>query len=240
LSFLVLNGCGLQDAKSVRATKEFYFTHINIPVDIELDNHEVLEIAERTLSIKFAKIDRELTSLARALDGVLDPTRQEQVAGLLNTFPWLSNAYVLDENARILGAIPAIASASVDFSYLSGKEIEPRELYAHVIANDGNAIFLLARPYIQSGTLVGYLGVSFDPRSLLPFVGDASNVFMRTVDDVLWVGDAEAQNTLLAGIDWTQVIDKDSLGKISKQGRTAIWFTRYYANMPLIFGVVGP
>ena len=236
VNFLVLGGCGIQDAKSVRATKDFYFTHINSPVELDLDHSTNFKSAERALSIRFAKLDRELTSLARTMDGILDPTKQPAVAGLLETFPWLSNAYVLDADALIMGAIPSVASASVEFSYLNGKERKPRELYAHAIKDGESTIFLLARPYVQSGKLVGYLAVSFDPRALLPLVGDASNVFILTLGNVLWADDSYVSNPGFAGTDWAEMIDKRSSGSISSQGRTATWIARYYANTSLIFG----
>lgn len=238
VSVLMLGACGLQDAKSVRSTKEFYFTHVNRPAIIKLDTIENLNGNERVLAMKFAKLDRELTSLTRAMDSVLDPTKQEEVATLLNDFPWLANIYVLDAETDILGAIPATAPAVISFSYLIDQEIKPRELYSDILSTENGSIFLIARPYIQSGTLVGYLAVSFDPRVLLPFVGDASNIFIRTPEDILWSGDLYLPDTPLADIDWVKTIDQDSSGSFSKQGTDAAWFVRYYAHLPMIFGIV--
>ena len=240
VSFFILGACGIRDHSTVQASKDFYFTHVNRPVELNLEHSEKLKDSERALSLKFAKLDRELTSLARVMDGILDPTNQAAVGALVNQFPWVSNAYVLDADNAILGAIPSVAPGTVNFDYLSEKEILARELYGHVLVSGDNTLILLARPYIQSGNLVGYLAVSFDSKALLPLVGDASHVFMRTIDDVLWTGDTYLSETPAAGTDWKTTLDKKSSGSFSSNGQTATWFTRYFAGLSFIFGLIEP
>lgn len=232
-------GCGgIRDSKPVKSVKSFYNTYLNKPVVFEYKDIDSLKGIEREFAVRFARLDSELTSLERAMDSVLDPSRQEALINLLNQFPWVSNTFVVDPNEYILGAIPESAPAIIDFTYLEEKEVTSRELYATVLESEAGSLLLTARPYVHSEILMGYLGVSFDPRNLLPFVGDPSQVFILTPDVVLWSGNYILSSTPLEGIDWNSKIDHHSYGTVTSGDFKAFWLVRYFAGLPLIFGVI--
>ncbi len=230
-SILVTGACSVRDTKSVRATQDFYFTYINRPAELDLEDARTLKEIEKMLSLRFALFDKELTSLARSLDAILNPTDVQAVSSLIDTYPWISNCYILNPKAEIGGSIPPQYMDGMDFSYLNSiTDLKSRELYANILTINDQKIFLLARPYLINGELAGYLAINFDIHSLLPLVGDASNAFIRTVTDVLYSGNASAS---LVNTDWKMEIDKDSLGVDNNHA----WIVRYYANMPLIYGI---
>ncbi len=237
---MLLSACGdIRDSKTVRASEDFYFTYINRPKVMHLEDADTLKHWEENLSTRFVLLDKELTELTRSMDSILDPSNPNTVAALLQTYPWLSNAMVLDNTGLIMAAIPASVPAFVDFSYLNSiEDIKSRDVYGSVVSYENQNYMLVARPYVRNGTLIGYLAVTFDPRALLPLIGDAGSTFISTIDTVLWSGDIYLPDTPIGAESWQQRIDKESFGVLDFGGQKAAWVVRYYANMPLIYGAV--
>lgn len=233
-----LSACGSKEKSTFQNTKDFYFTHINKPSIIDLNAPQKRARIGDLFANRFNSLDTSLTALERSLEGFSNINDAEQAAKLLQRYPWLSNVLVLNDEAKILGAIPPTATKPLNFDYLKAIKPETRKLYAHMLESPAGTEILIARPFIQGDTLIGYIAVAFDMRSLLPMVGDPKNVIIATPDTVLWSGDHLYSETLLGPVDWHKKINEESYGKILDDENIALWLVRYFADTTFIFGLV--
>ena len=185
---LACSACSsLTDSRTFKDTRRFYYTHINKPAVVDYTVAEISPIDSR-LTQTFAGLDKELTKLERELDSILDIGNAQAITGLFSKFPWISHIYALSPYGEVLGAIPSYVPDYAQFDYIAEKEVKSREIYADIRENAvGNEIVLL-RPYLMSGEIQAFLAVSFDPKSLLPYVGDPSNVVFLAENTVFGWG----------------------------------------------------
>ncbi len=236
---LMVSACNIRDTETGRATHDFYFGYINTPTELNLNDADKLKAMETKLSNKFALLDKELSDLARTLESISDPTNRQVVTDMLNRFPWISNAFVINAGAEIAGALPPRVPVYIDFSYLNlYEEIKARELYGNILSDQDHKTFLVARPYIRNGDLIGYLAVSFEVEALLPLIGDSSNVFIKTPEEILFSGNNFNVVQQITNDQWNKQIDLRSIGHRALDNEHAAWVVRYYAKLPLIFGIV--
>ena len=229
----------ITDSPTYKDTKRFYFKHVNKPAVVDFqDVAEVGEMEEK-ITVSFARLDSELTNLLREMDSILDISNQVAVTNLFTKFPWISHIYALDPYGDVQGAIPSFIPEYIDFSFIDDREVKTREIYANIqeIPGGGHEILVL-RPYMQSGELLGYLAVSFDPKVLLPFVGDASNVLLLGVNQVLWTGNHLYSETPFDLKDWQAEINSKSFGHVENDKYKGAWLVRYLGGATLIYGVI--
>lgn len=205
-----------------------------------VDFTDIAEVGhiEEQLTNSFVRLDTELTNLQREMDSILDMSNQVAVTNLFTQFPWISHIYALDSYGDVQGAIPSFVPEYIDFSFIDTKEIKTREIYAHIQETPNGHEILVLRPYMQSGEILGYLAVSFDPKALLPFVGDASNVVFLGVNEVLWTGNYLYTETPFDLEDWQKEINNKSFGHVQNEKLTGAWLVRYFGGIPLIYGVM--
>lgn len=228
----------ITDSTTYKDSRRFYFKHINKPAVVDFNDIAEVEKMEEQLTVSFARLDTELTNLQREMDSILDMSNQVAVTNLFTQFPWISHIYALDAYGDVQGAIPSFVPEYIDFSFIDEREIKTREIYAHIQETpNGNEIMVL-RPYMQSGEILGYLAVSFDPKALLPFVGDASNIVFLGVNNVLWTGNYLYNETPFNLEDWQKEIDNKSFGYVENDTLKGAWLVRYFGGIPLIYGVM--
>ncbi len=228
----------ITDSTTYKDSRRFYFKHINKPAVVDFNDIAEVEKMEEQLTVSFARLDTELTNLQREMDSILDMSNQVAVTNLFTQFPWISHIYALDAYGDVQGAIPSFVPEYIDFSFIDEREIKTREIYAHIQETpNGNEIMVL-RPYMQSGEILGYLAVSFDPKALLPFVGDASNIVFLGVNNVLWTGNYLYNETPFNLEDWQKEINNKSFGYVENDTLKGAWLVRYFGGIPLIYGVM--
>lgn len=239
MAFL-LGACGIQATKPYKASKDFYYTHINRPLIVDLELEENIEESERRLAERFVLLDKELSKLPRILDSILDPSDIQKTSTILQSLPWISNVCLLNSDTQIVAAMPESTFKAIDYSFLSEKEIKNRAFYTHILEDPRGPEVLAARPYMFNDELQGYLAANFDMRSLLPYVNDPSHVIIMTLDTLLWTGDYLYEDTPFADVNWHEEIKNSSFGAIENSSMSAEWVAHYYGDLVFIFGIVKP
>lgn len=226
----------LTDSQTFKDTRRFYYAHINKPAVVDYTVAEISP-ADSRLTQTFAGLDKELTKLERELDSILDIGNAQAITNLFSKFPWISHIYALSPYGEVLGAIPSYVPDYAQFDYIAEKEVKSREIYADIRENAvGNEIVLL-RPYLMSGEIQAFLAVSFDPKSLLPYVGDPSNVIFLAESTVFWMGDHSYEDTPFA-LEWEKELKSKSYDIVSNDRYEGAWIVRYYGGLRLIYGVI--
>ena len=165
---ILCSGClAITDSQTYKDTKKFYYTYVNKPAVVDYTVAEISPIDSR-LTKTFAKMDKELTQLERALDGILDITNVQAITNLFSQFSWISHVYALSPEGEVLGAIPSYVPDNANFAYIQDREIKAREILAEIQENPLGYEIVLFRPYMMSGEIQAFLAVTFDPKSLLP------------------------------------------------------------------------
>lgn len=226
----------ITDSETYKDTRRFYYTHINKPAVVDYTVAEISPIDSR-LTKTFATLDRELTKLERALDGILDITNVQAITDLFSQFSWLSHLYALSPEGEVLGAIPSYVPDNVDFTYIQDKEIKAREIIAEIQENALGYEIVLFRPYMMSGEVKAFLAVTFDPKSLLAFVGDPSHVMFLSEKAPFWTGDFYYDDTPFA-LDWEKELKSKSYDTVSNDTYEGAWIVRYYGGQRLVYGVM--
>ena len=210
LAFLCFGCSAITDSQTYKDTKRFYYTHINKPAEVDFSVAEISPVDSR-LTKTFAVLDKELTKLERALDGILDLGNAQAITDLFSQFPWISHIYALSPEGEIMGA-----------------EIQENPVGYEII---------LFRPYMLSGEIKAFLAVSFDPKSLLPFVGDPSHVFFLSEKAPFWTGDFYYDDTPFA-LDWEKELKSKSYDTVSNDQYEGAWIVRNYGGQRLVYGVL--
>ena len=236
LAFLCFGCSAITDSQTYKDTKRFYYTHINKPAEVDFSVAEISPVDSR-LTKTFAVLDKELTKLERALDGILDLGNAQAITDLFSQFPWISHIYALSPEGEIMGAIPSYVPDNANFDYIQDREIKAREIIAEIQENPVGYEIILFRPNMLSGEIKAFLAVSFDPKSLLPFVGDPSHVFFLSEKAPFWTGDFYYDDTPFA-LDWEKELKSKSYDTVSNDQYEGAWIVRNYGGQRLVYGVL--
>lgn len=225
------------DSQTYKESRRFYYKHINKPAVVDFtDVAEVKPLDER-LTKSFAAVDKELSKLEREMDSILALSNVEAIAGLFTKFPWISHIYALNPLGEIMGAMPSYVPDYADFLYINDKEIKNREVYADIREVPNGYEIILLRPYVTSGEVQGFLAVSFDPKSLLPYAGDPSDIVLLSEQGVFWTGSHLLEETPFA-LDWTQELKNKSYDTVENEKFKGAWLARYYGGTRLVYGIL--
>lgn len=234
---LACSAClAITDSQPYKDSRKFYYTHINKPAVVDFSVAEISPIDSR-LTKTFAALDKELTNLERELDGILDINNVQAITNLFSQFPWISHIYALSPEGEVMGAIPSYVPDNTSFYYIQEREVKAREIIAEIEENPMGHEIVLFRPYMLSGELQAFLAVTFDPKSLLPFVGDPSHVVFLSEKVPFWTGDFAYEDTPFA-LDWEKVLKSSSYDTVSNDQYEGAWIVRYYGGQRLVYGVL--
>lgn len=236
LAFICFGCSTITDSQTYKDTRRFYYTHINKPAEVDFSVAEISPIDSR-LTKTFAALDKELTRLERELDGILDITNVQAITDLFSHYPWISHIYALTPEGEIMGAIPSYVPDNTSFEYIQDREIKSREIISEIHENPAGHEIVLFRPYMLSGEVKAFLAVSFDPKSLLPFVGDPSHVMFLSEKVPFWTGDFYYEDTPFA-LDWEKELKSSSYDTVSNDKYEGAWIVRYYCGQRLVYGVI--
>lgn len=226
----------ITDSQPYKSTRNFYYTYVNKPAVVDYTVAEISPIDSR-LTKTFAGLDAELTKLERELDSILDITNVQAITDLFSKFSWLSHIYALNPEGEIMGAIPSYVPDNTDFSYIQDREVKSREILAEIRENPAGHEIVLFRPYMMSGEIKAFLVVTFDPKSLLAFVGNPSHVMLLSEKAPFWTGDYYYEDTPFA-LDWEKELKSKSYDTVSNDKYEGAWIVRYYGGQRLVYGIM--
>jgi hypothetical protein len=234
---LPLSGCGIKDTHPFKTTRQFYYTHINRPAKLDLDSLPRLSGGDSRLSVRLMDIDAQLASLERTLEALSAPLDQSVVDNLLRLFPWLSNLILIDPRGGVLASIPPSPVKRLDF----GPLVEPsslgtlRDLRVSVQETAMGPEILVARPFLQKSEVQALLVATFDFRALLPYVETPGDLIVFAPDVLFWSGDLYYSENIPAGIDWRELLSKQSYGAVQGGAGRTVWLVRYLGDVALVF-----
>lgn len=235
---LACSACAtVKDSETFKDTRRFYYTHINKPAVVDFADVAEISDLDSRLTKAFAQLDGQLTKLQREMDSILVISNVEAIAALFTKFPWISHIYALDSAGQIMGAMPSYIPEYADFSYVTDREVKTREVYADVREVPNGHEIAVLRPYMTSGEIQGYLVVTFDPKSLLPFVGDPSVIVFLSDTAVFWTGNHMYDDTPFA-LDWTDELKTKSYDTVGNDMFRGAWIARYFGGTRLIYGIM--
>lgn len=233
----ICSGCStITDSQTYKDTRHFYYTYINKPAVVDFTVAEISPIDSR-LTKTFAGLDKELTKLERELDGIIDISNAEAITNLFSGFPWISHIYALTPEGEVMGAMPSYVPDTASFGHIREKEIKSRGIIAEIQENPLGHEIVLFRPYMMSGELQAFLAVSFDPKSLLTYVGDPSHVFFLSEKAQFWTGNFSYEDTPFA-LDWERELKSKSYDIVSNDAYEGAWIVRYYGGLRLVYGIL--
>lgn len=235
---LACSACAtIKDSDTYKESRRFYYKHINRPAVVDFTDVAEVKPLDEKLTKSFALLDKELTKLQREMDSILELSNVQAIAGLFTQFPWISHIYALDPAGEIMGAMPSYVPEYADFLYVNDKEIKSREVYADVREVPNGYEIVLLRPYMTSGEVQGFLAVSFDPKSLLPFAGDPSNIVLLSENSIFWTGNHLYEETPF-NLDWSQELKNKSYDTVENDRFRGAWLARYYGGTRFVYGIM--
>lgn len=237
---LPLAGCGVSDTGVWKEGRRMYYTHVNTPAQIDLSEPGTLDKADQRLVSRMMLVDAQLTSLERLLDSLPAQPNEEMLADMLRRFPWLTSILLVDPAGTVLGGVPALPVKQLDYTPLlePAPKTSPRAIRASVQDSPLGPEIMMARPLFDGTTMTGLVVATFDIRSLLPYVDNASAIIVRSPDVLLWSGDLHYNETPLASVNWAEAVRKHSYGSEGSKGQRFSWLVRYVGAIPFIFAAV--
>lgn len=234
---LPLAGCGVTDTGVWKEGRRMYYTHVNTPAEIDLSEPNTLDAADQRLVSRMMLVDTQLSSLERMLDSLPSQPNGEMLADMLRRFPWLTNVTLLDSSGSVLGSVPSLPVKQLDYTTLlePAPKTSPRVVRASVQDTPLGPEVLMARPLFDGTTMIGLVVATFDIRSLLPYVDNASSMIVRSPDVLVWSGDLHYNETPLASVNWAEAVLKNSYGTQGSKPQSFSWLVRYVGAIPLIF-----
>lgn len=231
-----------EDTLSLTKGSTFWSTYINRPVIVKITKPEKLDSRETALAKRLAPLDSQIVGLEHMLDSISNPSNEEQVMRVMEAYPWVTAIYLLDQNGITLAKIPTQTQKVVNFSYLKERDTQPRNIYSNIFETPQGNEVLLARPYVQDGVIVGFIGVSFEMPVLLAYVDlynkDSKKLIILSPDTLIWSNDIYYSDSGLPDLNdgtWQKMVDKNSMGLIDANGNKKAWAVRYLGDLPLIF-----
>ncbi len=234
---LSLCACGIQDTTAWKSSKDFYYTHVNGPASLSLEEPESLPSADSVLVARLMPIDNQIAQLERAFSSLSGVPNENDMAALAQRFPWVSAISMVNLEGKTLASVPPVLMKPYDPAPLLAIEAgpNPRALRAAAQETPLGPEILLARPLLDGTKPVALLIASFDIRALLPQAGNPADLMIRTPDTVLWTGESYMEETPVA--DWPATLKSRSYGTL---GKSTVWLVRNMADLPLIFATYAP
>ena len=238
---LCLMGCSsYQPTKNAwKSTKSFWNTYFNQPAKVDYDEKGNLSPQALELSNSMIGIDVEFTKFERAMMNADKPPTKEWVQTFFNSFPWIGGFAGVKNDGTILGQEPETPLKELDFIPLlyEDKKQNSRALRGDVQYTPLGPEVLVATPLYDSTEFKGVVVAHFDMRSLMQYSSSPENIVILTPQALLWPGKYDFASTPLAGVNWDEVVAKNSSGTCSNANGSFYFMIRYLGNIPLVFAV---
>ncbi len=234
-------GCSYnQTTKNVwKDTKSFWYSNVNVPASIDYDDTGSLDEYEEKLSLSMVGMDSQLIALEKIMSNADKPPTQEFIASLFSRFPWLSGFSGIKSDGTLLGQVPGPPIKALDFYPLLEEDSKQslRALRGYVQDTAMGPEVFLATPLYDALSFLGIVTVYFDMRALLTYSANPDDLVIIAPNALLWAGKYNFASTPMAGIEWDNIVLKESSGTVTNENGSFYWSVRYLGNVPLIFAV---
>lgn len=233
---MALSACSYsQTAKDAwKFSKRQYYSHINTPASLDLDDTGSSEACQLALSEHIMDADRKVATFIRRMENSDINPDQRWVMNMVNDFPWLSGIAIIDNTGNIVAGYPEFQMKPLEFDPLL--EEDPKQhlldLRAYMQQSPLGPEVYVGKPLSRDGDIFGMVVGHFDPRALLrSSAGDIDKIAMYCPTGEMWLGDQAGGG--LSGVDWQEVL----LNRTSGYHSTYYWTSRYVGNMPVVYAI---
>ncbi len=236
---MLIQGCStVSDSPTWKKTRSLYYTYVNAPEQVSLDQQISITDAETQLATNLMKIDDQLTKFEHAFEILNLPPAVTELQGFFYKFPWIGGIILINMDGNVTGALPE-QYPLLDFSPLSELPPSQNDREARIVIDEASQLILVGRPaYAPNGEQMGIFITYFDIRSLFRYVNMDPSIFVLAGNTPLWLGDYTIDQTPLDGIDFVEATNSVARGQHSNDNGSAIWINRYFYYQPLIFSIM--
>lgn len=239
---LSLTACSsFQPAKDVwKGTKDFWYTYVSVPAKVDYAEKGSLSSSSMALVSCVMSVDLELTKLERMMINADRAPSKEWLDDIFVKFPWIGGVAGVRYDGSIIGREPEVPLKQPDFIPLLYEDSKQnsRALRTDVQYTPLGPEILLATPLYDGITFLGVLAVHFDMRNLLEQAISPEDVVIIAPQGLIWSGKFDYASTPLAGVKWSEVVNKSSSGTCSNNNGSFSYLIRWLGNLPLVFAVV--
>ncbi len=222
-----------------KTTKGLWYTYASPPATIDYEESGEMSVHELALATRMMGIDIQLGQLERVMSNADKPPTNEWLQNFFARFPWMGGFAGVKADGQIIGQEPAAPMKSLDFLPLLEEDEKQnmRALRGYVEDTPLGAEVFLAAPLYDASDFLGVVVAHFDMRALLRYATDPEELVIVAPQAVLWSGRYDIAATPMSGVDWGEVVRKNSRGTVSNAAGSFYWVARYLGNQPLIFAV---
>lgn len=240
LCSLLSFGCSQNQAlkDSWKYSKHQYYSYINTPATLDLNDNGKSETYERALGSNILDVDTRISQLQRAMENADSNPNQEWVLDMLNQFNWLSTVALVGVDGKVEAKYPEHTVKEFDITPLL--ESDPKQAFLDLrvyaqMSPLGAEVYVAKPIYMESG-LRGFVVVSFDPQSLVISSSNATNTFaMISSYGLLWNNSNIPREVI--DEDWKTILKSSSSGIINHDNTRYFWTTHYLGNMPIVYTI---
>ena len=232
----IFSGCSTsQTAKDAwKYTKRQYYSYVNTPATIDMDDVGSSEDYQLALSEHIMEVDRRIELLISKMENSDINPDQRWVMSMVSEFPWLSGVALVDENGQVISTYPPEAMKPFDATPLL--EEDPKQsltsLRSYLQDTPLGPEVYIGKPVYTDGAFRGLVVSHFDPSVLIQDCPvDSSQIAIVCPQGPIWTGSGISAS--LSSNDWSSELSRRTSGYYND----VYWTTRYFGNMPVVYGI---
>ena len=240
LSLALSVGCsaGQTVKDSWKYTKRQYYSYINTPASLDLDDKGSASSYQVALGEVVLDIDSRLQSFMRAMNNADVAPSPEWVMQMFSSYPWLSDVALVGANGEVHSRFPTESPQDLVVEPLLAEDTKQNMLAvrSYVHTAEGVQNVYVGKPVYNDGEFRGMVISRFDMVNLVQAsAGDMSMVSIFSPFGTLWKGSAAPVG--MNDKDWSKELLRRSSGYGGSGGSEFFWTTRYLGNMPVVYAI---
>lgn len=237
LAIFFTSGCGMWRSTTQYAKESWKETkdYIDPPPQIDTDGYQFESPNQEKLARLFTPVDGPLTSLARYVENTDTLPQVDWLDLLLARFPWVHRVLVTDEEGTIIFMQPEIPVKKIEKQLVFEGVWRDIRLMTVVEYSDLGPELYIARPYFEDVAFRGLIGVGFDPRTVLSFSPEPSELIIIHPAGGVWTRGADVDKEALLAVPWDQILAEDVQGQIKVGDKYYTWLVRYIGKNQYVY-----
>ena len=241
LSVMVATGCSYSQTvkDSWKFTKRQYYSYINTPADLDLDDKGSASSYQVALGEVVLETDTTLHGFMRAMSNADVAPGPEWVMSMFSNFPWLSDIALVGATGEVHSRFPTENTQALAIAPLLEEDPKQNMLAVRTYASltEGQQDVYVGKPVYIDGEFRGLVVARFDMANLVQSSSaDMSQIAIFSPHGTLWRGSA-APVSGLGDKDWADELLRRSSGYGGSDGSEYYWTTHYLGNMPVVYAI---